>query len=387
MTDFIPYGHQNITEEDIEAVVQVLRSDFLTTGPTVDAFETAASKIIQTPATVAVANATVGLHLAYLTLGLSQGDYLWTVPNTFIATANAARYCGANVDFVDIDPHTFCMDMTALEEKLKQARKTGTLPKIVAPVHFAGLPCDMVTLNRLAKEYHFKIVEDAAHAFGAIDDHEVVGTCALSDACVFSFHPVKIITTGEGGLLSFKDQNHLAHAKALRSHAIEKNPQKMQKKTEGKWYHEMPMLGYNYRMTDISAALGLNQLKTIKENLSYRKEIAHRYHKELASLPITFQTAPLEQSSWHLFVILLEDTSTRKALYEACHHAKIGVQVHYIPVHTQPYYQSLGFREGSYPVSENYASRCLSIPMYHALEDKQQTHVIETIQNFFTSVR
>lgn len=378
MTGYIPYGRQTITDDDVAAVVATLRSDFLTTGPAVVQFEDACKQAFASPHAIALNSATSGLHVAYLALGLGEGDVLWTVPNTFLATANAARLCGADVDFVDISSTTFNMCVTALEEKLRSAEK---LPKIVAPVHFAGQPCDMKRIWELAEQYGFYVVEDAAHAVGATYKGEPVGNCRYSHMAVFSFHPVKIVTTAEGGLITTQDDELAAKCMKIRSHGMYKTPELSAAK--GTWYYEMDTLGLNYRMTDIQAALGTSQMTRLAPNIARRREIAANYHTALKGLPYGCQRMnPEGVSSWHLFVITCEDSAERRALYDFFHQNEVGVQVHYIPVHTQPYYQELGFKKGDYPNAEAYYDRCLSIPMFHGLSDEQQDHVMSLLRSF-----
>lgn len=381
MSKTIPYGRQVIEEEDIDAVIQVLRSDFLTQGPVVTQFESAFKNCVNSLYATAVCNATAGLHLAYSALGLGDGDMFWTVPNTFLATANAARFLGAQVDFVDIDPDTFCLSISALEEKLKLAEKKGTLPALIAPVHFAGQPCDMKAIYALSQKYGFKIVEDAAHAVGATYDKKPIGSCQYSEAAVFSFHPVKIITTGEGGMVTVKEEKINAVIKKMLSHGITRDKSGMVTKDQGEWFYEMQMLGYNYRLTDIQAALGVMQLSRLKANLKRRREIAGRYKEAFKGLPIKWQKEEkLGESAWHLFTVLLNDTATRKRVFEQLRAKNIFVQVHYIPVHTQPYYLALGFNRGNFPNAEYYYERCLSLPMYHGLSNEEQDYVIAKIK-------
>lgn len=378
MSEFIPYGRQTVTEEDISTVAETLRSAFLTTGPAVTGFEKAFNSQLGCKHSIAVNSATAGLHVSYLALGLGEGDVLWTAPNTFLSTANAARLCGADVDFVDIDPNTFNMCADTLEKKLKSADK---LPKIVAPVHFAGQPCDMEKIWALSQEYGFYVVEDAAHAVGAIYKDQPAANGRHSHAAVLSFHPVKIITTGEGGLIATNDADIAERCRKFRSHGMEKTPEIMAE--HGNWYYAMDEVGLNYRLTDIQAALGTSQLSRLDENIARRKEIAARYHDALAGLPFKFQQAQAgAESSWHLFVITCQSSAERRALYEYFHKNNVGVQVHYIPVHTQPYYQGLGFKKGDFPNAEAYYDRCLSIPMFHGLTDRQQERVIGLLENF-----
>ncbi len=381
----IPYGTQNITDEDIKAVNDTLLSRYLTQGPGVESFESEFANVIGNPFCVATSSATSGLHLAYLSLGLKPGHTVWTTPNTFVATANAAKYIGAEVDFVDINPNSFCMSVKKLEEKLVQAKRDNCLPYIVTPVHFAGQSCNMKEIHKLSKKYNFKIVEDAAHAVGASYNNKKIGNCEFSDACVFSFHPVKIITTGEGGLVTFKSQDHYKFCQQALTHGITKDPEVMTRPPDGTWHYEMQFLGFNYRITDIQCALGLSQLKRLESNIRRREEIVTTYHKEFEGLPFNYQSPNSEaRSSWHLFVILLENKKIRKELYDYLRSKNIYVQVHYIPVHTQPYYINLGFEWGDFPESENYYNRCLSLPMYHGLSNDDQDYVIKLIKDYFS---
>ena len=374
----IPYGKQKIEQTDIDAVVEVLNSNFLTQGPKVKEFEKHFGERIKNPFCTAVCNATAGLHVAYQALGLGQGDLLWTVPNTFVATANAAKYLGADVDFVDIDPDSFCMSISALKSKLKSATK---LPQIVVPVHFAGISCDVKEIYNLSLEYGFKIVEDAAHAVGGFYDDSHVGSCKYSDAAVFSFHPVKIITTGEGGIVAAKDQAVHNNIQQLITHGITKDPSKMSNNSAEPWFYEMQTLGYNYRLTDIQAALGSSQLSRLDENIKRRNEIALRYQEAFKNSKIKMQKIIKDgASAWHLFVILLENNLKRREVFDYLHSKSIKVQIHYIPVHTQPYYRNLGFKPGDFPNSEKYYENCISIPMYHSLNQEEQDYVITAIK-------
>ena len=374
----LPYGKQTIETADIEAVVDVLKSDYLTQGPKVKEFEHKFGEKIKNPLCSALCNATAGLHITYQALGLQQGDVLWTVPNSFVATANAARFLGADVDFVDIDPDTFCISIDALKLKLKQTTK---LPKIVVPVHFAGASCDMKEIYKLSLQYGFKIVEDAAHAVGAYYDDSPIGSCKYSDAAVFSFHPVKIITTGEGGMVAVKDKNVHDNIQQLLTHGITKDHHKMENKSEGAWFYEMQFLGYNYRITDIQAALGISQLSRLDENIKRRKQIAEIYHDAFHNLPVKLQKIGDDiESSWHLFVLLLKNEQERRKVFDSLRSINIYAQIHYIPIHTQPYYRKLGFNWGDFPIAEDYYKKCISIPMYHGLTNEEQAHVIATLK-------
>ena len=379
----IPYGRQTIDAEDIQAVVDVLRSDFLTQGPVVPRFEQALAERCGVENAIAVNSATSALHLACLALGVGPGDRVWTSPNTFVASANCARYCGATVDFVDIDPRTYNLCADALAHKLAQAQVTNTLPKVVIPVHFAGLPCDMEAIRVLALRYGFKVIEDASHAIGARYSATVIGDCHFSDITVFSFHPVKIITTAEGGLATTRS-SELAHKmRLLRTHGISRDTVDLERINEGPWYYEQHLLGFNYRMTEIQAALGLSQLKHLDQWIVRRHVIADRYDAELADLPLILPRRPSgSRSSLHLYVVQIDHSRTRltrRAVFERLRTAGVGVNVHYIPVHTQPYFHNLGFRAGQFPVSESYYSRCMSIPMFAGLSDSDQALAIRAL--------
>lgn len=379
----IPYGRQDISEEDVAAVAAVLRSDWLTQGPAVPRFEQAVARRCGAAHAVAVNSATSALHLACLALGLGPGDSLWTSPITFVASANCARYCGAEVDFVDIDPASCNMSVTALAEKLARAATSGRLPKIVVPVHLAGQPCDMAAIHVLGRRYGFRIIEDASHAIGARYRGEPVGNCRYSDITVFSFHPVKIVTTGEGGMALTNDAALAETMALLRSHGITRDPARMDHPPDGPWYYQQIALGFNYRMTDIQAALGLSQFQRLDAYVARRQELAQRYTRRLAGLPLTLPSeAEDSRSAWHLYVIRLQREQihkTHREVFAALQTAGIGVNLHYIPVHTQPYYQRLGFRSGDFPAAERYYAEAISLPMYAALTDAQQDEVIAAV--------
>ena len=381
----IPYGRQSITAEDIEAVVTILRSDFLTQGPAVARFEEAVAKQCDAAYGVAVNSATSALHIACLSLGLGDGDWLWTSPNTFVASANCALYCGAKVDFVDIERDTGNMDVAALAEKLLQAEKTQRLPKVVVPVHFSGQPCDMKEIHALSKKYGFAIIEDASHAIGASYQSQRTGSCTFSDITIFSFHPVKIITTGEGGLALTNNQALAEKMALLRSHGITRDAALMTEESHGPWYYQQVELGYNYRMTDMQAALGLSQLQRLDDYVAKRHQLASYYDEKLADLPLCL---PLRKagrySSLHLYVVqLAEDFAkkTHRSVFEALRENNIGVNLHYIPVHTQPWYQKMGFDWGDFPLSENYYRHAISLPMFPDLSRAQQDTVITTLRD------
>jgi UDP-4-amino-4,6-dideoxy-N-acetyl-beta-L-altrosamine transaminase len=382
MTD-IPYGRQSIDASDIEAVVEALRSDFITQGPAVLRFEEAVAQFTGARHAVAVCNATAALHIGALALGLGPGDRLWTVPNTFVASANCALYCGASVDFVDIDPDTYNMSIGALEAKLVQAAKVDMLPKVLVPVHFSGQPCQMAEISALCSRYKIRVMEDASHAVGAEYLGAKIGNCAHSDLAVFSFHPVKILTTGEGGMLLTNNTALYEKFIQLRSHGITRDPCLMQGPSDGRWYYQQVDLGFNYRMTDLQAALGTSQMKRLPAFLLRRRDLASRYTQNLSHLPLVEPKQLADTlSAWHLYVIQVDPTRTlvsREALYEGLRARSIFAQVHYIPVHTQPWYRNLGFKSGDFPEAEAYYSRALSLPMYHDLSDTDQDRVIQAL--------
>lgn len=380
----IPYGRQDITEADIEAVVEVLRSDFLTQGPAVARFEEAISGYCRARHAVAVNSATSALHIACLALGLAPGDILWTTPNTFVASANCALYCGAEVDFVDIDPQTFNLSVDGLRLKLEQAEEAGKLPKVVVPVHLCGLPCDMQEIGNLANQYGFSVIEDASHAIGGRYQNEPIGNCRYSDITVFSFHPVKIITTGEGGAAVTNDADLVEKMSRLRSHGITREREHMTHEPDGDWYYQQIELGYNYRMTDIQAALGLSQLSRLDKYVQRRHELASRYDELLLSLPVSPQYRPESSySGMHLYVIRLSGDNISKPhrqVFADLRAAGVGVNLHYIPVHTQPWYQAMGFRVGDFPEAENYYEQALSLPMFPNLTDDQLETVVKALE-------
>lgn len=377
----IPYGKQDISQADIDAVVDVLKSDYLTQGPQVPLFEETVASYCGAEYGVAVNSATSALHIACLALGLGDGDWLWTSPNTFVASANCALYCGAQVDFVDINPQTYNMSVSALEQKLQQAKQTNTLPKIVIPVHFAGQSCEMRDIYALSIEYGFKIIEDAAHAIGGQYLGKPIGGCQYSDITVFSFHPVKIITTAEGGVATTNSQQLADKMALLRSHGVTRDEYLIDR-CDGPWYYQQVDLGFNYRMTELQAALGLSQFERLDEFVAKRHELAKKYDKDLACLSIIqpYQSKNT-YSSYHLYPVCLNVADKdRKAVFEALRQAKIGVNVHYIPIHTQPYYQNLGFRVGDFPVSESYYECVISIPLHHSMTDDEQDKVVEALR-------
>ncbi len=381
----IPYGRQDITKEDIKAVVDVLNSPHLTQGPAVPKFEQAVLRHCNAKYAVATNSATSALHIACMALGLGPGDWLWTSPNTFVASANCGLYCGAQVDFVDIDSRTYNLCPKALEEKLRIAEKAGTLPKVVVPVHFSGQPCDMKAIHELSRKYGFKIIEDASHAIGGKYLNEPVGNCRYSDITVFSFHPVKIVTSAEGGM-AVTNNDKLAEKMALfRSHGITRTPSLMTKPMEGSWYYQQVDLGFNYRMTDIQGALGASQMDRLVHYVARRHELAKRYDKLLSDLPVV---TPLQKkdgySAFHLYVIRLklnEITPSHVEVFEALRAKEIMVNLHYIPVHTQPYYQEMGFQEGDFPEAEAYYAEAISIPLFPTLTNSEQDFVAESLKD------
>lgn len=385
----IPYGRQDINQADIDAVVEVLRSDFLTQGPVVPAFEKAVASYCGAQHAVAVNSATSALHIACLALGVGKGDVVWTTPITFVASANCALYCGASVDFVDIDSLTYNLSVERLAEKLAQAEVTGDLPKVVIPVHLCGQPCDMAGIHALSQQYGFNIIEDASHAIGGRYRGEPIGNCRYSDITVFSFHPVKIITSGEGGMALTKDPGLAKRLGLLRNHGMTRDAADMTHAPDGPWYYQQIDLGFNYRMTDIQAALGLSQMQRLDAFVAKRHMIARRYDELLASLPvITPWQHPDSYSGLHLYVIRLRLTEIRKThreVFESLREAGVGVNLHYIPVHLQPYYEWLGFRVGHCPVAERYYAEAISLPMYPGLAEAAQNHVIESLKSVLCS--
>jgi UDP-4-amino-4,6-dideoxy-N-acetyl-beta-L-altrosamine transaminase len=380
----IPYGRQNISEQDIQAVVDVLHSAWLTQGPAVPRFEQAVAKYCGAEYALAMNSATSALHVACLALGLGSGDWLWTSPITFVASANCGLYCGARIDFVDIDPNTYNMSIVALEKKLIAAERHGKLPKIVIPVHFAGQACEMNSICALAERYGFKVIEDASHAIGGKYLGELIGNCRYSDITIFSFHPVKIITTAEGGM-ALTNNAALANKMALlRSHGITRDPAQMTHEADGAWYYQQIELGYNYRMTDMQAALGASQMSRLDEFVTRRHATAERYDELLAELPVRAPWQhPDTYSGLHLYPIRLKLKDLRvshRVVFDSLRAQEIGVNLHYIPVHMQPYYQALGFKQGDFPEAERYYAEAISIPMYPALTSQQQIRVSDALR-------
>ena len=381
----IPYGRQEITEADIDEVNKVLRSDFLTQGPTVPRFEQSVANYCGVSNAIAVNSATSALHIACLALDLSSGDWLWTSPNTFVASANCGRYCGADIDFVDIDPKTYNICADSLSKKLEQAEKSGRLPKIIVVVHFAGQPSDMKTIYDLSKLYGFKIIEDASHAIGASYNKIKVGSCTYSDITIFSFHPVKIITTAEGGMALTNSKDIANKMFRLRTHGITNDQMKMKKRPQDEiWNYQQIELGFNYRMNDIQAAIGLNQMKRLDEYVKRRNEIAKYYDTELKNLSLTLPwQSPNVYSSYHLYPILIKnnsDNKTQKQVYNELRKNEIAVNLHYIPVHRHPYYENLGFKKNDFPIAEKFHREAISIPIYSSLIEEKQKTVIEVLK-------
>ena len=379
----IPYGKQNISQQDIDAVIDVLKSDFLTQGPKVPEFEDALMSHSGAKHAVAVNSATSALHIACMALELGEGDYLWTSPVTFVASSNVALYCGAKVDFVDIDCQTYNMCPQKLEKKLVDASLRGCLPKVLVPVHLCGQPCDMLAIKTLCEKYNVKIIEDASHAIGGYYQGQPIGNCQYSDITVFSFHPVKIITTAEGGAALTNDKELAKKMTLFRSHGITRDPDDMTEATHGPWYYQQVTLGYNYRMTELQAALGISQIKNLAEFITKRHKIAERYNYLLKDLPVQVPYH-LENiySAYHLYVIRLKlnpSLTTHKKVFEELRANQIGVNLHYIPVHTQPYYKAMGFNGGDFPASENYYKEAISLPMYPDLSLADQEKVVKVL--------
>jgi UDP-4-amino-4,6-dideoxy-N-acetyl-beta-L-altrosamine transaminase len=380
----IPYGRQDITKEDIEEVEKVLRSDFLTQGPVVPRFEQSVANYCGAKYAVAVNSATSALHIACLALDLRKGDWLWTSPNTFVASANCGLYCGANIDFVDIDPKTYNMSIVELSNKLVQAEKLGKLPKIVVPVHFAGQPCDMPGIYKLSKQYGFKIIEDASHAIGASYGKSKVGSCHYSDITVFSFHPVKIVTTGEGGIALSNNYDLSKYMHRLSTHGITRDKSLMQSHPKNEiWNYEQIELGFNYRMSDIHAALGLSQMRRLDSYVSLRHKIASNYDRELKKFKLTIPwQSPKSYSSYHLYTIRIKDNhnnTSQKVIYKTLQKNGIAANLLYIPVHRHPYYQSLGFKKGSFPEAEQFHREVICLPLFPKLTNQQQEIIIKSL--------
>jgi UDP-4-amino-4,6-dideoxy-N-acetyl-beta-L-altrosamine transaminase len=380
----IPYGKQDINQADIDSIIGVLQSDFLTQGPQVPLFEETISNYCGVKYGVAVNSATSALHIACLALGLGKGDWLWTSPNSFVASANCGLYCGTKVDFVDIDPKTYNLSTKELEKKLIQAKQDNKLPKVVIPVHFAGQSCDMKKIHSLGKEYGFKIIEDASHAIGGKYLDKTIGGCQYSDITVFSFHPVKIITTAEGGLATTNNTELAEKMQLFRSHGVTRNPSLMTKLSEGDWYYEQVDLGFNYRMTELQAALGISQIKRLDEFVTKRHALRERYDDLLSTFPIIKPYQDQDNySALHLYPIQINldnINKSRQQVYDKIRQDGIGVNVHYIPIHTQPYYFKIGFRKGDFPLAENYYKHTISLPLFPGLTYDEQDVVIESVR-------
>ncbi|WP_417441807.1 UDP-4-amino-4,6-dideoxy-N-acetyl-beta-L-altrosamine transaminase [Idiomarina sp.] len=379
----IPYGKQDIRQEDIDAVVEVLTSDFLTQGPKVPAFESAVAEKVGARHALAVNSATSALHIACLALGLGKGDWLWTTPVTFVASANCGLYCGAQVDFIDIDPKTYNISVSALEHKLEQAAIEKRLPKVLVVVHLCGQPCEMQAIKTLADQYGVKVIEDASHGIGGKYQHDYIGNCKYSDITIFSFHPVKIITTAEGGM-ALTNSNELARKMNLfRSHGITRDPDLMTQEPDGSWYYQQVELGFNYRMTELQAALGLSQLERLDEYVARRHELAKRYDSLLSTLPLTLPWQhPDSYSGLHLYVIRLnlsQVSATHREVFESLREQGIGVNLHYIPVHTQPYYQQFGFKAEDFPEAMSYYSEAISLPLFPTMSESEQDKVVKVL--------
>lgn len=385
----IPYGRQDITQADIDAVVSVLQSDFLTQGPVVPRFEKSVATHVGVKHALAVNSATSALHIACLALGLGPNDWLWTTPITFVASANCGLYCGAQVDFVDIDPDTYNLSTAALEAKLIESEKFGRLPKVLVAVHLCGQPCDMETIHALGQKYGFKIIEDASHAIGGKYKDEFIGNCRYSDVTVFSFHPVKIITTAEGGMAVTNSDELASQMALLRSHGITRDVKQMTHAPDGPWYYQQIGLGFNYRMTELQAALGVSQMERLDAYVSRRHELARRYDQLLQSLPVATPWQHDDSySGLHLYVIRLQlqkIDKTHREVFDLLREHGIGVNLHYIPVHTQPYYQRMGFNQGDFPQAELYYAEAISLPMYQTLSDLQQDQVVSVLQKVLSA--
>lgn len=383
-TPFIPYGRQSIEQSDIDAVVAVLKSDFLTQGPAVRRFEDAIVKATKAKHAVAMNSATSALHVACRALDVGPGDLVWTSAVSFVASSNCALYCGADVDFVDIEPDTFNMSVSALEEKLQAAQSAGRLPKVVIPVHLCGQSCRMDEIAVLAKRYGFAVIEDASHAIGGQYQEQPVGACVYSDICIFSFHPVKIVTTAEGGCATTQNDDLATKMDLLRSHGVTRDPALMQGEPDGPWYYEQVDLGYNYRMTDMQAALGCAQMERLDEFVAHRNALAERYDDLLSSLPLDLPHHNDDSlSAFHLYVVrprLNEVTKSHREIFEALRAEQIGVNLHYMPIYLQPYYRGLGFKPGLCPQAEAYYARAISIPLFHEMRDTQQDRVATVLK-------
>ncbi len=387
----IPYSRQYISKHEINSVTEVLKSDFLTQGPKVPLFEKLVSKLVGSKYSAAINSATSGLHLACMAIGLKRGDWLWTSTNSFVASANCGLYCGANVDLVDIDIESHNISIPKLKDKLIKAKKAKKLPKVLIPVHFAGRPCEMKEIYKLSKKYNFKIIEDASHALGSKIYGEMIGNCKYSDMCIFSFHPVKNITTGEGGIVSTNNKSYIEKVKILRTHGINKDKKYFINKIRKNdpWHYEQLSLGFNYRMNDIEAALGISQLKKLNNFLKIRNKIAKKYNNELKNLPLILPLSDKKiLNAYHLYVIRVnknETSKNRQELFRFMREKNLHVNVHYIPIHHHPYYVKKGFKKSNFPITENYFETCISIPIYPGLKEEDFLKVVKTIKIFFNS--
>lgn len=386
----IPYGRQHLDEDDVKAVVETLTSNWLTQGPAIPKFETALADYCGANFGIAVNSATSALHIACLALGVSEGDRVWTSPNSFVASSNCALYCGAKVDFVDIDLHTGNMCVDALRKKLVLAESINALPKVVIPVHFAGQPCDMKEIRALSKQYGFFVIEDASHAVGAKYQEKFVGSCQFSDICVFSFHPVKIITTMEGGMALTNNSEWAEKMRMLRSHGITNDPEKMTEDSHGPWYYQQIALGFNYRMTDVEAALGLSQLKKLPGFLEKRNTLAAHYDERFASKE---NISPLKQSnnrysSYHLYVVRASGLTRKEHAFvvEQLRDKGVFAHLHYIPIHCQPYYKNLGFNLGDFPNAERYYEQAITLPLFPELTREQIDLIVDTLSRILDSL-
>ncbi|MFT6632370.1 MAG: UDP-4-amino-4,6-dideoxy-N-acetyl-beta-L-altrosamine transaminase [Bacteriovoracaceae bacterium] len=382
---FIPYGRQDINAEDIKSVVDVLNSDFLTQGPKVPLFEKSISDYTNVKYSFAFNSATSALHVACLALGVGEGDIVWTSPISFVASANCALYCGATVDFVEIDSKTYNLCPQELEQKLIQAKKNNSLPKVVIPVHLSGQSCDMEKIHKLSKEYGFKIIEDASHAIGAKYQGLPIGNCKYSDICIFSFHPVKIITSAEGGMATTNSSELATKLDLLRSHGVTRDMNLMENESHGPWYYEQVDLGFNYRMTELQGALGASQMNRLDEFIISRNEVVKMYNKQLSNLPVTLPyQESFNDSSWHLYIIRLNSGKTKfnhLETFNKLREANIGVNLHYMPIYLQPYYQKLGFKPGYLPKAEKYYSEAISIPVYSTITKEQVQRVCDVLKD------
>ncbi len=384
MTEIIPYGKQDISQQDIDSVVEVLRSDFLTQGPKVPEFEGLLTSLSKSKYAVAVNSATSALHIACMAIGLKEKEWLWTSPISFVASANAGLYCGAKIDFVDIDPKTYNLCPSKLKKKLEDANLNGRLPKVLIPVHLGGQPCDMKKIKKLCDKFNVKIIEDASHAIGSSYLGEKTGSCIYSDITIFSFHPVKIVTTAEGGIALTNDSDLAEKMNLYRTHGITKDFKGNEKKSHGSWYYEQVALGYNYRLTDLHAALGISQIKRLDEFVSARNKLAQRYNILFKDFPLKlpFQLKGTT-SSFHLYIIRLKlekINNTHKEVFESLRKNNIGVNIHYIPIHLQPFFKKMGFKLGDFPEAEKYYSEAISLPIFPNLSKGNQDRVVKTLE-------